>query len=486
MLQWLHDTTMTPPPELTAAYGRVHRALMLDRYRSRNAVSQDTIETAYSWFGLESTTEGVPGREASYITRALARGTNPEEAVNEAVDVVNYYRARPKELVTITINTYTNQEAEEALPAKLLEMGLTEVPMRAMLTVNPAHRIHMYASLSEGNNFLVILTNQYSDEIVFKIAAVTANLLNYLPEIAQQLHSGYHEGNAQTIYTVLTDYYKDAREARRIAAINNTLNGLETRYANTRKRQLENKVNEAQASYENALERVQLYYTKLTEAKAAYSLFYIQDEEQAITDLKQFLMSCVDKLHYVDYTDNTIYVVYSTPLMYWDEKPFDAYLSSNRQNVVNEQDAPLKQLLIDIFKNKSIELQMCSGFALNLNNGSINYINPLNYCTAMHNYKDMPGVCNPHHHHYNCWGDYAVNISRAVAIDGNLVNGILQAFAAIAGINLVDVAVLTRFCERTLIDFAETYCLRVKETGEMITIKEYIRRYSENVSNSND
>ena len=136
------------------------------------------------------------------------------------------------------------QEAEEALPAKLTELGLEEVPMRAMLTVNPAHRIKMYANLHEGNNLLVILTNQYSDEIVFRIAAVTATLLNYLPEIAQQLYAGYYEGNAQTVYTVLTDYYKDAREARRIAAINNTLNGLETRYANTRKCQLENKVNE--------------------------------------------------------------------------------------------------------------------------------------------------------------------------------------------------------------------------------------------------
>ena len=127
---------------------------------------------------------------------------------------------------------------------------------------------------------------------------------------------------------------------------------------------------------------------------------------------------------------------------------------------------------------------MQSGVVLNLRSYEVGFTNPLGLLNVM-GVRDLKGMFNPHHYYYNCWGDNQSLITRALS-EHDYITAILQAFAAIAGINVTDTAVITQFVEREIPEFRNTPCIKVNTTNELITFTEYSRRFTENASNPND
>ena len=87
----------------------------------------------------------------------------------------------------------------------------------------------------------------------------------------------------------------------------------------------------------------------------------------------------------------------------------------------------------------------------------------------------LKGIPNPHHKYYNCWGDNEPEIQCALA-DRKLDIAYAQIITAMVGINISDTAVMSKFVENELYTYRNVKCLRVKDTGEIITITEYKQR----------
>ena len=139
----------------------------------------------------------------------------------------------------------------------------------------------------------------------------------------------------------------------------------------------------------------------------------------------------------------------------------------------------IKSLLDDIFVTRMIKLHFVSGVQLNMETGDIRYLDPYSTPDTV-----VDGLSNPHHKHYDCFGDNVSKLRQAVR-NKDYVSAILQAESAIAGINIADAAVFRRFVEDDLAHYTTIPCLEVAATGERITIDEYIRRYNDAPNQTN-
>jgi hypothetical protein len=248
---------------------------------------------------------------------------------------------------------------------------------------------------------------------------------------------------------------------------------------------------EFRQSIEDAESRIEDYYTHiadwtrtLNERKAAYLLYKLTNEDQRMKDLRDFIASGRDKISHVSYTQGFLRVVYRTPLLYFEPQAMQRYFDSTRPNVANEADASIQQLLKDLFINQTWTLLMETGVQLGIERAQVRFLNPLDVLNVMDR-TQLAGMFNPHHYYYNCWGDNQSLIIRALG-EHDYMTAILQSFAAMAGINITDSAVMEKFITRELGEFDQVACLQNKETKEIITIAEYRRRYRRGTSNTND
>ena len=248
-----------------------------------------------------------------------------------------------------------------------------------------------------------------------------------------------------------------------------------------REREYTDKIARAQRELDDLYERITDYTKRLNDRKAEYLLYKLTDEDTRVAELKQFLNASKDKLSYLKYEAGYLTMVYNTPLLYYEPHSAQRYFDSTRENIMNSADPATQQLLKDIFINGSHTLMIQSGVTLNLTRPDVAFANPLSVLPVM-SVRELNGMYNPHHYYYNCWGDNQSLIIRALT-DHDYITAILQAFAAIAGINVTDTAVINKFVERELPEFKNTPCIRVNETQEIITFVEYSRRLTERASN---
>ena len=185
-------------------------------------------------------------------------------------------------------------------------------------------------------------------------------------------------------------------------------------------------------------------------------------------------MSSRNHFRYIDYNTNRklLRFVYETPLIYFDQNAYDIYARSTRPNMVTNATPEIKSLLDDIFVTHMIKMHFVSGVQLNMETGDIRYLDPYSTPDTV-----VDGLSNPHHKHFNCFGDNVSQLRQAVR-NKDYVSAILQAESAIAGINIADATVFRKFVEDDLTYSITIPCLEVAATGERITIEEYIRRYN--------
>ena len=220
--------------------------------------------------------------------------------------------------------------------------------------------------------------------------------------------------------------------------------------------------------------RIDQIYARLRELQAQYVLKLTEDASAAEEQLKTFLMSSRNHFRYIEYNTRRkqLSFVYETALIYFDQNAYDIYARSTRPNMVTNAEPAIKSLLDDIFVTRMIKMHFVSGVQLDMETGNIRYLDP--YATPD---TVVDGLSNPHHKHFNCFGDNVSPLRQAVR-NKDYVSAILQAESAIAGINIADATVFRKFVEDDLPYFTTIPCLEVAATGERITIEEYIRRYN--------
>ena len=478
---WEQSPTLAMPAELDAAIRTAHRRTALNIYRSRLNFDNEFIYTAFSWLWLPIITDNtVRDTNASFRfrTQALTRG-DAAQATDEAYRV--YTNISNTDGYSLTIfNSVNNSQAAIVLTERFLqEERLQQLNVRPVITLNVNHSIKMFTD-NTGRYF--VISNQYTHELMFKLSAVILNA--YTPfdeEYRSALAQAYLSGTADNVINAIGNRYADIvrlrQETRMVQAIENLTLNLDAGEL----QRIENNIRDKEETIRQAYSQIDLLYANLRELQAQYVLKLTEDTSAAEEQLKTFLMSSRDHFRYIEYNERRklLNFVYETALIYFDQNAYDIYARSTRPNMVTNATPAIKSLLDDIFVTRMIKMHFVSGVQLNMETGDIRYLDPYSTPDTV-----VDGLSNPHHKHFNCFGDNVSQLRRAVR-NKDYVSAILQAESAIAGINIADATVFRRFIENDLTYSTAIPCLEVAATGERITIEEYIRRYNDAPNQTN-
>ena len=478
---WEQSPTLAMPAELDAAIRTAHRRTTLNVYRSRLNFDNELIYTAFSWLWLPIITDNtVRDTNASFrfTTQALTRG-DATQATDEAYRV--YTNISNTDGYSLTIfNSVNNSQAAIMLTERFLqEERLQQLNVRPVITLNVNHSIKMFTD-NTGRYF--VISNQYTHELMFKLSAVMLN--TYTPfdeEYRSALAQAYLSGTADNVINAIGNRYADIvrlrQETRMVQAIENLTLNLDAGEL----QRIEDSIRDKEETIRQEYTRIDQLYANLRELQAQYVLKLTEDTSAAEEQLKTFLMSSRDHFRYIEYNERRklLNFVYETALIYFDQNAYDIYARSTRPNMVTNATPAIKSLLDDIFVTRMIKMHFVSGVQLNMETGDIRYLDPYSTPDTV-----VDGLPNPHHKHFNCFGDNVSQLRRAVR-NKDYVSAILQAESAIAGINIADATVFRRFVENDLAYSIAIPCLEVATTGERITIEEYIRRYNDAPNQTN-
>lgn len=475
---WLSEPTIECPNEIRTAYNTCRRYSRINRYRSRTEVTDITIMTAFLWQylpHLDGETMVYPENTAwRYTTKAVRRGIAVEQAIIEVNDEIENAKRACEYRRILVFNTATAAAASEGIKNMLdASEEYTELDVRTMLTSTPNHRIHVYKCAENGHVIYIVLNNLDTPGVIYKLGAAIMYTENHFGDATTQWAETWMSGNPDVIYTQATAYYKEYNDKKQEREFAEALNAMVTNLNETKKRFFERKINELQRDIDAYYNDIARMTKDMNQVKANYLLQITTGEDQKLKDLQEYIRKCKDKIAYIKASDNLLYLVYRTPLMYFEDSLLKPYFQSNRQNVITSAAPWKKQLIKDLFINKKYTLQIESSIMLDLANKSFRYA-PINNLVQV---STMRGIPNPHHMYYNCWGDNQPTIHRALQ-EGDYLQAILTAFAAMAGLNLSDTAVIEKFVRDELMSYNTVPCLTNNETGEIITIADYERSYN--------
>ena len=472
---WEQSPTLAMPTELGAAIRIAHRKTNLNVYRSRLNFDNELIYTAFSWLWLPIITDNTvrdTNTSFRFTTQALTRG-DATQATDEAYRTYTNICNIDDEYSLTIFNSVNNSQAAAMLTERLLqEERLQHLNVRPVITLNVNHNIKMFTD-NAGRYF--VISNQYTHELMFKLSAVMLNA--YTPfdeEYRSALAQAYLSGAADNVINAIGNRYADIarlrQETRMVQAIENLTLNLDAGEL----QRIEDSIRDGEEAIRRAYVQIDQMYTHLRELQAQYVLKLTEDASDAEEQLKTFLMSSRNHFRYIEYNARRkqLSFVYETALIYFDQNAYDIYAHSTRPNMVTNATPALRSLLDDIFVTHMIKMHFVSGVKLNMETGDICYLDPYTTPDTV-----IDGLSNPHHKHYNCFGDNVSQVRQAVR-NKDYVSAILQAESAIAGINIADATVFKKFVEDDLNYSTAIPCLEVAATGERITIEEYIRRYN--------
>ena len=478
---WEQSPTLAMPAELDAAIRTAHRRTTLNVYRSRLNFDNEFIYTAFSWLWLPIITDNTvrdTNTSFRFTTQALTRG-DATQATDEAYRV--YTNISNTDGYSLTIfNSVNNSQAAIMLTERFLqEERLQQLNVRPVITLNVNHSIKMFTD-NAGRYF--VISNQYTHELMFKLSAVMLNA--YTPfdeEYRSALAQAYLSGTADNVINAIGNRYADIARLRQETRLVQAIENLTLNLDEGELQSIESNIRDKEEAIRQGYVQIDQMYARLKELQAQYVLKLTEDTSAAEEQSKTFLMSSRDHFRYIEYNARRkqLNFVYETALIYFDQNAYDIYARSTRPNMVTRAEPAIKSLLNDIFVTRMIKMHFVSGVQLNMETGDIRYLDPYSVPDTV-----VDGLPNPHHRHFNCFGDNVSQLRRAVR-NKDYVSAILQAESAIAGINIADATVFRRFIENDLTCSTAIPCLEVAATGERITIEEYIRRYNDAPNQTN-
>lgn len=499
-MAWKRYATNLSPIFQTACARACNRVSSI-LYKSRIPFTVYDVQDAFSWLMFpiyEGATEvqyeiDTQVRVKSYV---LPKDVPIEETTNQFVNnyIVGDSRNRSRRHVII-INTSTNKALEEQICAKLDALTQRErvpresyyqistIPVPA-LTLTPIHRVRCYDKVyinTENEIFVtnIILTNLYGTEICSRIsAALLAQCSRYKnfindDELFATLVKGYAEADAEIINNCVHQIY-DAKlnelNAARMAEAIKTITTLATKdvlsSAERAVNEASRNLNNYEEEYKNALNKLRSAQLNLLEAM---TLGTTEREQQ----VKDFLTSISPNITYLQKGEqNNILLSYKTPLLYFEPKHMELMLNSDRTNPCNSTHPAIRNLLKEVFMDKTYQLIFDTGVDIDLRYNDIYFWTPPTNVV-------LQGIPNPHHKYYNCWGDNKPYIKKAL-VSHDVVAAITQIIAAFSGMNLTDTAVVRRFVEEELMtdSYRRIPCLKNLATGELLNIEQYCNNYT--------
>ncbi len=488
MLAWITPPTQQAiPNELIHADSLSRRRMLIDRYRSRTEVTNDHITTAFAWLRLptivnnELVNNVFKNEYTMYKTIAVPRGVEEQQAADAVKDTVYTTIHREKPLNIITLNTGTAAAASNCIKGFFDSSDLwTELDVKTLVTSSATHKIHMYKYVLENSTTYVILNNLDTPGVIFKIATAIMLDLNVFGNDTEKFANAWLNGNADTVYNVVTDYYAEYKRNKTIAERMIAIEALSKSMVTDREQEFKRRIEGIEGEIESLMGSIRSYTNQMNIVKGEYLLYKLEDDTKKTEELKAFFKSIGDKLIHVSYHDYKLRIVYRTKLVYYEPELLKRYFDSTRTNCVNTAPNYMQALLKDIFLNNKYNLLIESGAIIYIRDNNVGYMPPENVVT-----ENLVGMPNPHHKYYNCWGDNKPNIINAL-VQKDCITAISQVFAAMSGLNISDTAVMERFVKEELVEYSHVPCLENKETGEVITVADYGRRFEDASDEANE
>lgn len=493
MLAWVTPSQRLTPNELANADSLSRRRMGIDRYRSRTEVTNEHINAAYAWLRLPviGTTDLIHhdyyDAFTVYRTIAVPRGVEAQEASINIRTAISDTIARNTILNIITLNTGTAAAASNCIKEFFDNSDLwNELDVRTLVTSAPTHKINMYkhiandSTTSYDRTTYVILNNLDTPSVIFKIATAIMLDLNLFKDDTEKFANAWLSGNADTVYDTVTNYYAEYKRNKALLQRIEAIEGLGKSMGDNRENEFKRRIQEIEERLNEAMNDIRTYTQRMDAVKGEYLLYKLEDDTKKTEELKTFFKAIGDKLVHVRFNDYKLSIVYRTKLVYFEPDLLRRYLDSTRPNCVTSAVSYIKQLLIDIFLERKYDLLIETGAYLYVRDNDVAYMPPENAAETR-----LSGIPNPHHKYYNCWGDNKPSIVNAL-INKDYITAISQTFAAMSGLNISDTAVMEKFIREELQQYSEVACLEDKNTGEVITISDYRRRFEDASDEANE
>lgn len=458
-------------------FNKCRNRLRISMYRTRNPIGVSDIVYPFSFLfipGGRSDTE--QSRYVGFKTIATPRNMNAEDGVS---NLLSELEGMTYDLNIIVINTINNKEVGDAFYEYLKQTGATPLEQyTTVLTQSPYHRTQLVydaETYQDGRvlNTYYLFTNKMNDIAIARLAGCICAYMNLFGESTGDIATALIQGKQahyETIVTSITEaLVNNAFRERLLETLTQASAYGKQRVIN----RLQSNINNKQENINRYIQQINQWYTDLRDLQTR--LLGAQHAASDEDEFSAFLTANADNITYAKLTDSYLFMRYRTPLLYWDEDVFKILRESSNDNPLRPSNTAKQQLIDDIFSTRRVVLWFDSAFRYNLvNTGFERRI-------LENDFSDVPaakGLPNPHHYYYNCWGDNEPAIIAAQSRGDNVI-AFAQIFAAIAGINLSDNVVLTRFIRDMWSAFKHVKCLELKETNEFISIEEYYARYHE-------
>lgn len=257
------------------------------------------------------------------------------------------------------------------------------------------------------------------------------------------------------------DMYKNARTE----AIRNLL----LRLNETRNNNIQQQIEEERRHIDNVK-------TELTQALQRYyhaNALLIGGAETQLTedDIKYIIdKNIVEGIHI---SGTTIYFSCTAPVLQYDKDAAEIYYKT-----IGNSD--FKKLFKAIFIDEDYILHFTDCIKINYNTGTYSASS-----SALSHVHTVRGLPNPHHYHYNCWGNYSSIITELISNYDHLAL-FLQIKAAVGSLNMTDYTVLNRFKETINDNYWDNIpCVLWKSDKQMHSIKETLNKLKEDTNETN-
>lgn len=413
------------------------------------------------------------------MDNSIAFATNTV-GLGEVIEIINY---RTKEALT------NDAEVIEQSGKFTRAPKATEV----LLTASPNTLIRIYEKFDDDGTIRIILTHGLARSTVERLKVlVFADQLAYLntseseeDKTLAELVTQHSERIMPILTGIITEafarefiemFFMEKAETLDKVLQEAAMRKLMEQLDNIPQQMLRDKLNALEnRRYElrSALENYMAAEKRYTEAHNALVAVQHGDDE-IIVNIKKFFTALGVKLKDLAVTNEKIYVIADTVLTYFDGKKL-GYYKSNPRSSFSQSPAWEQNLLEKVFETRTVKLHITAGFQIHLRSGRIDVVRRGTSVSNSYNESMRTGIPNPHHEHYNCFGDNQ-RICNDLVEKGKLDEALMTVYAALGGINISDSAVFNSFLEDLRHDNYRNLAF-IEVDGEMITPTEYRRRY---------
>jgi hypothetical protein len=377
----------------------------------------------------------------------------------------------------VTVKGNINNCFEEYLPTEFNDgTGWVELNgLSIALKQSARHRIRLYYN---SRDTIIIFTAapilDYDNDYKFlkEFIAITPLLL---PETWRNEHNelvalcrSVLDINATTWLELYTNYINniDTYKNARTEAIRNLLLQLNNTRNNNLQQQLEEERRRIDSVKTELAQTLQRYYHT--------NALLIGGAETQLTedDIKYIIDKNIIEGIYINGT--TLYFSCTAPVLQYDKDAAEIYYKTIR-------DSDFKKLFKAVFIDEDYILHFTDCIKINYNTGG--YSASAGALSHVHTVRGLP---NPHHYHYNCWGNYNSIITELI-INYDHLALFLQIKAAVGSLNMTDYTVLNRFKEDINNEYLwnDTVCVLWKSDKQMHSIKETLDKLKENTNETN-